>query len=197
MDNAFGSLEAFKEFLQTKEYRGGHALYNIYLFHPLDRKPFLEYEALELEDQIGFTPIRLPRPLNDRLVFHLKGCGTRRGPQEIPKPSGFHLWYETRFRICWLGNIVNKLLTGYWAPDAWIRADYDIDYDGNFILMVSGSVIPSQVFFSSHSQTFFHDMEKISSNEIFTFFSTGPGKGNGKSHFDYSAVESSISSRWP
>jgi hypothetical protein len=146
----FVSSDAVKKFATTRDYRGLLALGNIILEVPAHGNLALSYDAwLSRDEEIGYTPYRLPFLGKFLKLGHPRGDGTRREPVVESNGQTAYLSHRVEFRIGWFGNFVGRLLTGYWAPYVWMQVEYLSRRDGSYLLTLSGSCIPTQVRLSS------------------------------------------------
>jgi hypothetical protein len=186
----FDAFDDFTGLLRTKNYRGALSLRRVKL-DCLDNGKFrVSSIPLEIRRQeyVGYTPYRV-LPFRSALVLHYaKGHGDCIEPHVVATRAGAQLTHEVRFRIGHVGNIAAKVLTGFWAPDVWMRVGYELNKDGTGVVHISGSLIPSQRRYmadpgKSYIETYFHDMEGNTVHEIRDFLEAGPGRLN-DNYFD-------------
>jgi hypothetical protein len=154
----------FAELLHSKNYRGALWLRDIRL-HCYDNDTYkVECKPLVGKQHVGYTPMRMPQWRGKTVLAFSKGQGSEIEPSVVKRPDGANLSYEVRFRIGRIGNLATRLLTKNWAPDAWLRVDYELRRDGNCTIAYSGSRIPSSVHYQANTETgrqrvYYHNME--------------------------------------
>jgi len=201
----FESYEAFASWLnEGKEYRGA-----LYL-----RKATLSYEegriapmfSYEVNGIMGFTPIKiviagveLEPPKNLR---YRKG----RSPSDyalpldfqLPEKRGVGMIFRYQFKLSPLMDLMQRSITGRWAPNAWASIQYEIYQTGRVRVLVKGSSIPSQHIYVNWRRVnrFKHDMTANAEGEINGFLLETPGCEDAppwvRQEFDETAVKSDI-----
>lgn len=189
----FGSAGRFKEYLHKKDFRGALMLYDIKLYRDANNRYDAVFRSLAPDEHVGYTPIRFPFFLRSKRLSHYsKGRAIISMPSRILTDDGVIISYEVQFQIGRVANVVGKLLTSYWAPIVWMRVDYDIKYDGQSRVALSGTFVPSQVYFSvgaaqKYRQLYYHDMEGIDLEQALTVLEADSPKAEGER---YCVIES-------
>jgi hypothetical protein len=135
--------------------------------------------------QVGTTPIPAGR---GRVQIQLAGRNSTSkfggaGPEVRFTKDGVHLRYEHRFKLGLIADLASRLLTGKFAPFAWIELNYFIpNEEGAGQLVVRSSVVPSVHWYIEQSGSKFGygpwknvdrtEMEKISSMDFKKFVDT-------------------------
>jgi hypothetical protein len=177
---------SFAELLHSKNYRGALSLRDIKLYCHDDGTYFVKCTPFRKEEHIGFTPYRLLGLRSKKVLHFSKGVGSVIEPSIVYTPTGARLSYEVQFRIGRVGNLGVKFLTKCWAPDMWLRVDYELNRDGTCTIAFSGSRIPSSVHYVSgrddqRSRIYYHDMEQNNSvtiRNLITSKKSGRADGN-------------------
>lgn len=163
--------QTFNSFLSnSKNYRGALALRDLKMICYEDGSFKVICKTLPKKDSIGYTPIRFVTK-HIKLLFYQKGIGSILKPTYRHEIDGVRISHIVYFRIGRIGNLVAKILTGFYAPKAHMRIDYFLKNDGSCTVDFSGSYIPNQAWYlieKKYSWKF--DMMTNNLNNIRAFF---------------------------
>jgi hypothetical protein len=171
----FDSYDAFASWLRGgREYRGALYIREVGLRYEEGKiTPISSYEANGI---IGYTPIRLvvagieltpPQRLRYR-----KGISPSdyEPPVDAPLPEGrgFSIIFRYQFKISPLMDLIQRSITGRWAPNAWASIEYEIYQTGLVRVLIRGTAIPSQHVYVNWRRVdaFKHDMITNAEGEI-------------------------------
>jgi hypothetical protein len=170
----FQQQREFTELLRSKNFRGALSLRDIRLYcydddtylikHRSLKDESLNNKSLKNEDYVGYTPLRLPGFRSKKVWRFTKGVGSTIEPSAEYTDTGARFSYEVRFRVSRILNVGARFLTKSWAPDVWLRVDYELNRDGKCKIGFSGSQIPSSVHYTTgqsgpRQRVYYHDME--------------------------------------
>jgi hypothetical protein len=118
-------------------------------------------------EHIGYTMFRLGGS-----SFPFKGIGHLRPEMTRDKDCArLHLSFD--FKLGRVSNLGGWVMTGHWAPSAWIDISYELRADGSWTLEVTGSGIPSAAIYLDAAQIHRHDMLDLRGNAIDRFITAG------------------------
>ncbi len=178
----------YRGFIDARNFRGALCLSGVKFTDHGDGRD-ADIEA-SVDDFIGYTPLRAKGRFGKfdyDLAWHEKGLG--KIWTEIEKgPTYATLRRTAEFRIGKWGNVGSALLTGYWAPFAWMSIDYTVWIDGRIRIEFRGSSIPSQSFYVAWRRVRRHSMFTLDRSQITGFLSTGADlPALGRTHFIWSS----------
>ncbi len=199
---SFADYTAFLDFLAEKNYRGAMYLRDVQLECDDQNRP-QKISFWHIED-VGYTPMKVGYSLErehwkiaaskKKTLFYMRGAGgvMDGGPPEtMGKPEGgikkqrcYIIWRDNcviirqwiRFKIGRIGNYGSYLLTGHWAPSAWMEIYYQICCDRKVRIDFGGSHLPSQTFYVHWSRVGLHDMLQNTEKQISGFIEAGDCK---------------------
>src|SRR5437762_367871 len=102
----------------------------------------VKFQAIEDLDYLGYTPHYF-----GLLTLFLRGKGALTEVFRNDGADGVTLSQQANFRLGKIGNGIAYMITGYWAPYAWMRYVYRAYTNQRVIVEITGSHIPSQTFY--------------------------------------------------
>lgn len=165
--------DEFAEWLQSrKDYRGALYIRDVVLRYEEGRPaPIISYQV---EGIMGYTPIQLVLG-SFRLAVPLRGQSPNDYPEPLtevlPENRGVSVSFRYSFKLSPIVDIVQRAITGRWAPNAWGAIDYEISKNGRVRVNTSGTAIPTQDVYLDWKRVdnFRHDMLQNNSPEIRAF----------------------------
>src|SRR3712207_6514636 len=148
---SFTGMDDFLRFVGSKNFRGVMTIRGVKLHCDDGGKP-RELKVKHYED-VGYTPMRdflawrLFRSPKFKF-FYDKGVGEHSCQAKFTGNSA-QITQFVRFRIGKVGNFGAWIMTGLWAPYAWMKTVYTISCDGSVSVKFSGSNIPTQYYYVS------------------------------------------------
>lgn len=170
----FSGLTDFFNFLSTENFRGAMYLGDVRLCcDAMGRPTQVSWRRYE---EVGYTPMRVVvgrPPIDSKFaVYYSQGVGGG-GVQVTWAGNCATITHWLRFKIGGLGNWGSWLMTGQWAPFAWMRTDYKICCDGSITIKFAGTYIPSQYYYVGWNWFGLHDMLGNTTAQIDGFLNAG------------------------
>lgn len=170
----FPNADSFENWIgNTKEYRGALWLRDAALKWT-DARPRPVFECTR-DGLAGYTPPRVvvkganlaPWPVSG----HYEGRGSLDDPLPTPDPdsNGGEVTLTVKFKLSARMEKIGYLMTGYWAPSAWMKLTYRMEKTGRVTVKLQGSTIPSQAYYSGWQRRGAHDMLINSEQQISGF----------------------------
>ena len=134
-------------------------------------------DPLPAKDYIGYTVYRLggvayhAKGRGDTL-YHAKGIGHTR-PVIERGVDWARLRVTIDFKLGKVGNFGAWVLTGHWAPSAWMELSYVVRADGSWAFEVSSSGVPSAAIYKDGRRIHRHDMLTLHRGAIDGFITAG------------------------
>jgi len=174
-----GGYEEFADWLKSrKDYRGALYLHDVILRYEEDKPaPIISYQV---EGIMGYTPIQLKLGIFKGAI-RLKGQSPNDYPepltQALPENRGVTISFRYCFKLSPIVDIMQRAITGRWAPNAWGAIDYEISKSGRVRINTSGTAIPTQDIYVDWKRVdnYRHDMLANSSQNIRGFLNDTPG----------------------
>ena len=154
--------DAFRAYLQTKEYRGALLLEQVTLhLDRVGRAVQITAVGLPELDHWGYTPMGV----------YCHGDGKVRIKTYCRQGTGF-IDCRVYFRVGRLANVGALLLTGSRAPYAWMRLRYQLSADQDPAAYADGSFIPTQQHVIG-TLGLLHPIEACDDSDVRRFMSAG------------------------
>ncbi len=161
--------------LNSSEYRAAFFLKDVRVFRNSDGLVDATFTEVVDDSYIGFTPMRLIKPLKI-LAHYSPGRGRNTGVAVQRGLDRVVLEQQIGFMLGRWTNVVNRLLTTFWAPYAWMRVRYELFEDGRAKCRVTGSCLPNQSFYRCRHRRHLYSVEPLTAPEVAGFISRGHGK---------------------
>jgi hypothetical protein len=180
----FGSYDDFNAWLDAdKDYRGALYIRDITLRYENGLPaPSILYKA---NGRMGYTPLKLViagvelAPPNKYRYRKGKSPSDFPLPQDIPLPDnvGSSIIFRYQFKLSPLMDLIQRSITGQWAPNAWVSIEYQIYRTRVVRVLIRGSAIPSQHIYVNWRRVDHrkHDMMDNAEEEINGFMVETPG----------------------
>ncbi|EDM80052.1 hypothetical protein PPSIR1_20534 [Plesiocystis pacifica SIR-1] len=168
--DSFGGADAFRRYLDDYDFRAALYIRNVKLCGCGSGERRLTYNYFT---RGGYTPVRvLLAPNTKATITHCAGVEapgieTEWGGDDVT----IRLWI--RFKLGGLTNFGSWVMTGEWAPWAWMQMDYIIDCSGRVRIEFRGSYIPSQSFYVGWSKVATRSMLNNNKARIDGFLTAG------------------------
>lgn len=187
----FADHNAFMTWLRSrKDYRGALYIHDVILRYE-DGKP-APIISYQVEGVMGYTPPRLKLPgirlsLPGRLG-RLKGQSPNDYIQPLtralPDNRGVSITFNYRFKLSPIMDILQRAITGRWAPNAWAGIDYEIRKDRAVRIATTGTAIPSQDVYVDwvRDDSLRSNMLQIEHKGLEKFFNETPGCADAPQH---------------
>ncbi len=174
----FGGQTDFEKFVNSEDFRAALSLRDVKLCCDGQGNP--QSVTYRPYGEVGYTPMRTEvnwMLLNDPKVtlWHSKGVGST-GSKVTFQNNCATISCWVYFKIGGVGNLGSWILTGQWAPFAWIQTDYTICCDGSITVKFYGTDIPTQYYYIDWSRIGLHDMLADTTNQIDGFLKGGDCK---------------------
>ena len=187
----FADYNAFITWLRLRQdYRGALYIHDVILRYEHGKPaPIISYQV---EGVMGYTPPRLKLAgvrlsLPGRLG-RLKGQSPNDYIQPLtralPENRGVSITFNYRFKLSPIMDILQRAITGRWAPNAWAGIDYEIRNDGLVRVATTGTAIPSQDVYINweRDDSLRSNMLQIGSKDIEGFLNDTPGCSDAPRH---------------
>ena len=180
----FADYNDFIKWLRLRrDYRGALYIHNVILrYEAVKPAPTISYQV---EGVMGYTPPRLKLPgislsLPGRLG-RLKGQSPNDYIQPLtralPDNRGVSITFNYRFKLSPIMDILQRAITGRWAPNAWAGIDYEIRQNGLVRVATTGTAIPTLDIYVNWERvdSLRSNMLQIESKDIEGFLNNTPG----------------------
>ena len=163
----------YDRFIESRNFRATLCLFDVVLTcYPDGRDAEIRATA---GDYTGYTPLTTGGrfgPFTYDLAWHDKGVGEVHG-QVDRHPEHATIRRLVTFRIAKVGNLGARLLTGHWAPFAWMSIAYTLRRDGSVRVDYRGSLIPSQSMYAGWRRRRRYSMLTLTPSQISGFIQAG------------------------
>lgn len=180
----FASFDEFEAWLRArKDYRAALYIRDVTLRYEEGAVlPAVSYAARGV---MGYTPLRLViagKELTPPERFrHREGKSPNDFPLPIDSPLpngvGSSILFRYQFKLSPVMDLIQRSITGRWAPSAWASIEYQIYRTRVVRLLVRGSAVPSQHIYIDwrRADHLGHDMMANAESEISGFMLETPG----------------------
>jgi len=170
----FEGLDHYREFIAEKEFRGAINLFDVRIRIGAQGPPQLEYQHHE---EVGFTPMRFV--INWAVIgnpkftgWYSRGVGDG-GILEIVEGDCARLQQFLRFKIGKVGDLGSWVMTGQFAPSAWMQTDSRVCRDGTVSIKFYGTFVPSQKNYVDYARVVHFNMLENTEAQIDAFLFAG------------------------
>ncbi len=179
----FLGLVGYRGFIDTYNFRAALCLSDVKLICHPEGVRNAELVA-KSSDFIGYTPLQVKGSFGKfryDFVWHEKGDGSIWTEKLGASPNHATIRRTIEFRVGRMGNLGSRILSGSYAPCAWMSIEYRLQRFGPAQIDIRGSLIPSRSIYQSWRRSQRHSMLAITGAQISDFLSTGadlpaPGK---------------------
>lgn len=181
---SFADYHTFIAWLRSRrDYRGALYIHDVILRYKTGKPaPIISYQV---EGVMGYTPLQLKFPgisvsLPGRLG-RLKGQSPNDYIQPLtnvlPGNRGISITFNYRFKLSPIMDVLQRAITGRWAPNAWAGIDYEISNDGRVRIATTGTSIPTQDVYIDwvRDDSLRSNMLQIGSKDVESFLNDTPG----------------------
>jgi hypothetical protein len=171
----FRSHRALIDFTENRDFRGAVWVRDVELTVDSAGGPI----DIDCDDNfhVGYTPYFawVPAPNSVGRVLRRLSCEGE-AEQEFERATtanGGRVRKLVGIRLGKVPNAVSRIVTGHWAPYAWMEIDYRLYTNGLAEVSVSGSSIPSQTFYVAGYAVGSHSMRDTRPHETRAFLQAG------------------------
>lgn len=181
-DRHFPNMDKMEFREESKDnYRGSLWIRNVKIY--LDSKENICGLEGIIGSSVGSTPVRLSlleRNLSRKNISSMSGQ-SRPLIHEMKQINGnYILTCRLEFRLGYLGDLLQSILTGRAAPWVWFETNICfkvISGEAQIRLVCEGSSMPSQIVFAGTHPIYAHDMTTLNVRDIYDFFQANPFVG--------------------